>query len=120
MTMSFFYRIKKYALFTFFLFVIMLLSFGKNYTYAVKDGISLWACTILPSVFPYFFLTAVMNKLNVMGGISKALNPVTYRLYKTRGITGYAFMVSALCGYPSGSKWSPTFILTVLLLFPME
>ena len=80
------------------------LAFGKGYSYAVTNGIKLWAATLLPALFPYFFITAVLSGLSVTGRLSQKLSPVTRSLFRTNGITGYAFFISALSGYPVGAK----------------
>lgn len=93
----------EYAIFALFLILAGVLA-TKNYAYAVTDGIKLWAATLLPALFPYFFITSVLSSLSVTGKLSVKLSPVTKKLFHTGGITGYAFFLSTLSGYPVGAK----------------
>lgn len=91
------------------LFVLLLcfagaLVFGKGYSYAVTDGIKLWAATLLPALFPYFFITAMLSGLSLTSKLARKLSPATRLLFNAGGITGYAFFISALSGYPVGAK----------------
>ncbi|MBE7061189.1 MAG: hypothetical protein E7382_01470 [Clostridiales bacterium] len=82
----------------------LILCFNKALSLAVIDGFKLWFACVLPSVFPYFFITAIMTGLSFTGKISRFLSPVTKRLFNTGGITGYAFFISLISGYPVGAK----------------
>lgn len=91
------------------LFVLLLcfagaLVFGKGYSYAVTDGIKLWAATLLPALFPYFFITAMLSGLSLTSKLARKLSPATRLLFNAGGITGYAFFISAISGYPVGAK----------------
>ncbi|MBE5733437.1 MAG: hypothetical protein E7347_00125 [Clostridiales bacterium] len=82
----------------------LMLSFGKSLASAVNDGIILWATCVLPTTFPYLFITAIMNSMQITGALSNKLSPLTKKLFNTGGSTGYAFFLSILSGYPIGSK----------------
>lgn len=81
-----------------------LLAFGKNYSYAMTDGLNLWIVCVLPSLFPYFFITAIFSSLKITGKISSFLSPVTVKSFKINGSVGYAFFMSVVSGYPVGAK----------------
>lgn len=95
---------REYLVFLLLLFFAGTLAFGKGYSYAVTNGITLWAATLLPSLFPYFFITALLTSLSVTVKSANKFSPLTEKLFKTGGLTGYAFFVSALSGYPVGAK----------------
>lgn len=82
----------------------LFLAFFGGYGYAVTDGLKLWACVIIPSLYPYFFITAVLSKFSTLERAFIKFSPVTKRLFGTGGITAYAFFMSALSGYPIGAK----------------
>ena len=82
----------------------ILLAFGKGYSYAVTEGLRLWIACVLPALFPYFFITAVLSSLGVTDKIGTAAAPITKRLFNCGGITGYAFFMSLISGYPVGAK----------------
>ena len=84
-------------------FIISVFALG-DYSYAVSDGISLWVVAVLPVLFPYFFFTAVLSSLKLTGKIAKKLSPITKKLFRTGGVSGYLFLISLISGYPSGAK----------------
>ena len=90
----------------FFLLILfsLVLAFGQNFSVIVLDGINLWVACVLPSLFPYFFITAVLSKLKMTSKISNGLSPLTKRFFNVGGAVGYAFFISLLSGYPTGAK----------------
>ena len=96
-------KIKKYLPFFVLLFLSFVLSTGK-YSYAVTEGVKLWACYLLPSFFPYLFITALFSSLPATFSVSKRLSPVTEKLFGVNGSAAYAFLMSAISGYPMGAK----------------
>ncbi|MBQ9734472.1 MAG: hypothetical protein IJV95_01310 [Clostridia bacterium] len=91
-------------LFSLLILISVLLAVGGNYSSAVLSGINLWIACVLPSLFPYFFITAILSGLKVTGKVSSMLTPFTRALFNTGGATGYAFMMSVISGYPMGAK----------------
>ncbi len=89
--------------FMFVMFFTIILSTGK-FSYAVTEGISLFALTVLPASFPYFFITAILSSMELTGKISSKLSPITKKLFNTGGVTGYALFMSIISGYPLGAK----------------
>ena len=79
-------------------------AFSDRYLSVVTEGIALWAAVVLPSLFPFFFLTALLTGLNAVSGLAARMTPVTKRLFRTPGQTAYAFAMSAVSGYPVGAK----------------
>lgn len=94
---------KKYAPLFILLSSALILSTGK-YAYAVTNGIKLWACYLLPSFLPYLFITALFSSLPATFSLSDKLTPVTRKLFGVNGSVFYAFIMSAISGYPMGSK----------------
>lgn len=95
--------------FTFVVFILLIcfalvLTLEKSFSNLTIDGIKLWLAFIVPSLFPYFFITAVLSSLNITNKIATKLSPLTKRLFNVNGAVGYAFFMSILCGYPVGSK----------------
>ena len=82
----------------------VLLAFGNGYSYAVTEGIKLWIACVLPALFPYFFITAVLSSLGVTGKIGRFAAPLTRKVFNCGGISGYAFFISVISGYPVGAK----------------
>ncbi|MBQ8426301.1 MAG: hypothetical protein IJX16_00885 [Clostridia bacterium] len=94
----------EFILFCTLLFFSLLFAVDKRYSYATLNGISLWACSVLPALFPYFFITSILSALKVTGKLSAFLSPVTTALFNVSGSVGYAFFLSVISGYPVGAK----------------
>lgn len=82
----------------------LILAFGKGYNNAVLSALNLWIACVLPSLFPYFFITAILSSLKITGRLSSLFSPVGKRLFGTGGTALYAFFISVLSGYPMGAK----------------
>lgn len=80
------------------------LAFGSNRFSVVTEGIALWAASVLPALFPYFFITAVLSKLSFTRKIGNGLGKITKPLFNTGGMCGYAFLMSVISGYPIGAS----------------
>ncbi|MBE5749527.1 MAG: hypothetical protein E7346_01490 [Clostridiales bacterium] len=92
-----------------FAFFLVLLSFSVilctgNFTAAVTDGVGLWAAVVLPSLFPYFFITAILSSLNVTSKISNKLSPLFNKVFNVNGAVGFCYLMSLISGYPVGAK----------------
>lgn len=88
-----------------FLFFILCLALNpEKYTKSTYSGIVLWAVCVLPSLLPYFFLTAFLTKSGDLNSIFYKLTPITKKLFRLNGISSYAYFMSILSGYPVGSK----------------
>lgn len=72
-------------------------------------GIQVWATAILPALFPFFFFTKMLSLLGLPEKIGGALSPITQKLYRTDGISGYIYTMSMLSGYPVGAKLTSDF-----------
>ncbi|MBO7214078.1 MAG: hypothetical protein J6V66_01125 [Clostridia bacterium] len=87
------------------IFLIIALSvFPDVYSKVTLSGILLWATAVLPSLLPYFFLTALLTKINVLSEFCNALSPIAKKPFRLGGSAVYAFLTSVLSGYPVGSK----------------
>ena len=80
------------------------LSFGRGYGYAVTEGINLWVACVIPSLFPYLVITAMFSSMSFTMKVGKLFSPFTRRIFNCGGITGYAFFISLISGYPVGAK----------------
>ncbi len=87
------------------LFLIVCLSvFPEKYSKSTFNGITLFAVSVLPSLLPYFFLTAILSRLNVLNLFLTKFNGFTKKIFNINGYSIYAFIMSVLSGYPVGSK----------------
>ena len=90
--------------FVFLLFFALGLIIGKGFTSAFKKGLLLWVSVVLPSLFPYTFISASLCRMGLTGKLSIKAEPLTKRLFRTSGVTCYALFISLIAGYPMGSK----------------
>ncbi len=80
------------------------LSSPARYAQSVLDGISLWAACVLPAVFPFLFLTALLTALPPFSAFSKKFSPVMGKIFRISGAGGGAAILAALSGYPVGAR----------------
>lgn len=93
------------ASFAFLLFLfILLLTFWQGYSEAVKNGFLLWLTVIAPSMFPYLIITSILSGLPFLENACMRLTPISKKLFRTNGLTLYAFLMSIICGYPVGAS----------------
>lgn len=64
----------------------------------------LWAGCVLPALFPYLFITAVLSSLSITSKIGRLISPLTTRFFNVGGAVGYALLASLISGYPVGAK----------------
>lgn len=96
--------IKEFSLFTVFVAAAVLLAAsGKGAEFALQ-GIKLWAAVVLPSLFPYFFVSAILTRLKITERLALTFSPVYRKVFKVSGIVSYAFFLSVISGYPVGAK----------------
>ncbi len=80
------------------------IALSGKYSATVIDGIKLFFFAVLPAIFPYFFITAILSSLSVTSKFTRLLSPLTTKVFNVGGQVGYAFFMSILCGYPVGAK----------------
>ena len=68
------------------------------------SGLKLWCFTVLPSLLPFFFLTALLTGLNVFTKAFSKLDKPTRKFFNVSGVSFYAFFISIISGYPVGSR----------------
>lgn len=85
-------------------FAAALLINPQKYVLAAKEGLSLWALTVLPAVLPFFFITLTLSKLGGLNVISRMLAPITRFLYNADGAAGFLQISSFISGYPVGAR----------------
>ena len=73
---------------------------GKSFL----DGLLLFSYSVLPTLFPFLFITKMLTDLGMIEKITKAINKPFKLLFGTNGIAFYVFIMSIICGYPIGAK----------------
>ncbi len=73
------------------------------YIKTTYKGVMLWGATVVPSLLPFFFLTALLTKSGMVTKTMK-LNKISRFLYNAQGVSLYIRLMSLLSGYPVGAK----------------
>ena len=98
-------RLKRNFLALLFLgFTICLLLFSNNNLVAVKNGLTLWANSVVPSLFPFFVATELLSHTNIVNYFGILLNNIMKPLFNIRGEGSFAFVMGIISGYPVGAK----------------
>ena len=88
----------------FMLFLFFLVIYSKNNLTATKDGLTLWATCVVPSLFPFFIATELLNYTNITKIFGKLLSKVMRPIFNIPGEGAYAFIMGIISGYPVGAK----------------
>lgn len=86
------------------IFIISLLIFSKGNILAAKNGLTLWANSVVPTLFPFFVAIELLNHTNIPKIIGKLLNKLMKPLFNVPGIGAYIFVMGLISGYPTGAK----------------
>src|SRR5690554_2091645 len=76
----------------------------KQSILSASEGLNLWFNLLLPSLFPFIFITDLLVSFGFIDFISKYLEPIMKPLFNVRGIGIFPFSMSMLSGYPVGAR----------------
>lgn len=103
-------KIKRNILALFFLFfAVSLLLFSSSNLPAIKKGLSLWANSVVPSLFPFFVATELLMNTNFVNILGRFLNKIMKPLFNIRGEGSFGFIMGLISGYPVGAKIACSF-----------
>ena len=88
----------------FLLFTICLIIFSKSNIQAVKSALNVWVNNVIPSLFPFFIATELLNHTNIPRIIGNIFNKIMRPLFNVPGIGAYALFMGIISGYPVGAK----------------
>lgn len=81
-----------------------LVIFSKNNLSAAKDGLTLWATCVVPSLFPFFIATELLNYTNIINIFGKFLSKVMRPIFNIPGEGAYPLIMGIISGCPIGAK----------------
>ena len=84
--------------------LILFLIFPARYAASVKEGIALWAVSVLPATLPFLFLTAFLTRQAIFSRIARCFSPISQRLFGVSGAGACCMLISAVSGYPVGAR----------------
>ena len=91
------YSIKKNALsFLFCLFTICLVLFSNSNFSAAKNGLYLWATSVIPALFPFFVATELLSYTNIIPWLGKYLSFIMRPLFGVPGEAAFAFLMGLI------------------------
>ena len=65
----------------FLLFIILLILFSNTNLSAAKNGLNLWANSVVPALLPFFIATELLSYTNIAQNMSKILDPIMQPLF---------------------------------------
>lgn len=98
-------KIKRNIIALFFLiFGICLLLFSTSNIPAIKNGLTLWATSVVPSLFPFFVATELLMNTTIVTTIGRFFNKIMKPLFNIDGKGCFCFIMGLISGYPMGAK----------------
>ena len=91
------------------LFTCCLVIFSNTNLSAAKNGLVLWANSIVPSLFPFFVATELLSHTNFTYYLGRLLNRFMEPIFNVRGEGAFAFIMGIISGYPIGAKIAANF-----------
>lgn len=86
------------------LFMTLMLAKPDYYLASAQRSLSLFATSLLPSLFPFYFCSLLLTFCGAVKVISKIGGKPITLLYRTKHESAYALFLSLLCGYPVGAS----------------
>lgn len=104
-TMRVFVLLKKNIIsLSFVLFALFLVLFSNSNLTACKNGLALWANSVIPSLFPFLVAAQLLSYTNVVNFLSMRLNFIMRPLFNVPGCGAFPFIMGLISGYPVGAK----------------
>lgn len=98
----------KNILIVFLLLLIMIgiLSSPEDSMESAKEGLYIWINLLLPSLFPFIFISNLLISFKFVEFLGKILEPIMRPLFRVSGSGIFPFLISVISGYPVGAKLS--------------
>ncbi|MFW5779853.1 MAG: hypothetical protein ACOCWI_00165 [Bacillota bacterium] len=81
-----------------------LVIYPDRYIDSVLYGLRLFSLSVLPALFPFFFLSKILTSLNVSSSMEKFIKKPLHKFFHSPPAGGYILFVSLMSGYPVGAK----------------
>ncbi len=86
------------------LFILFLLLFSKSSLESARDGLELWLNTLVPSLFPFLAVSAVLRTTGFIRRTGRFLEKIMRPVFDVPGSASFAYIMGILSGYPVGAK----------------
>lgn len=85
-------------------FMLMMLAAPSFYLDSARRGLSLYATSVLPSLFPFYFCSLLLTYIGAAKTVSGLLGKPMQLLYRAPKVSAYVLALSMLSGYPVGAS----------------
>lgn len=85
-------------------FMGFMLAKPAYYLDSARRGLSLFASSVLPSLFPFYFCSLLLTYMGAVSAISKVGEKGVKLMYNAPKESAYVLFLSMLCGYPVGAS----------------
>ncbi len=85
-------------------FMIMMLAKPDFYLDSARKGLALYATSVLPSLFPFYFCSLLLTYIGAAKGVSSIFKRPVRLLYNAPKESAYVLILSMLSGYPVGAS----------------
>ena len=86
------------------IFIITLIIFSNSNIIAAKNGLSLWANSVVPSLFPFFIGTELLYSSELIPFFKQKCNKFMNKLFNLSGEAVFPILMGFLSGYPTGAR----------------
>lgn len=73
---------------------------------SAKEGLYIWLNLLLPSLFPFIFISNLLISFGFVNFLGKFLEPMMRPIFNVSGTGIFPFLISMMSGYPVGAKLS--------------
>lgn len=84
--------------------IIMILRNPPRYIESTMNGLLVFANSVLPALFPFFFFTRLLTAIGMAESIGSVFKLPLRKLYNAPPESGYIFFMSIMSGYPVGAR----------------
>ncbi len=84
--------------------IVMILRDPSRYIESTMNGLLVFANSVLPALFPFFFFTKLLTAIGMAESIGSVFKLPLKRLYNAPPESGYIFFMSIMSGYPVGAR----------------
>lgn len=85
-------------------FIISLLLFSNSNIEAARNGLKLWAYSVIPSLFPFFIATELLYCTNLIPFLEKRCSKFMKTIFNLSGEATFPIIMGFISGYPTGAK----------------
>ena len=95
---------RNFLTFLFIFFTLGLLIFSNTNLPAVKSGLELWVTSVIPSLFPFFVATELLQNTSIISYLGRLLDKFMKPIFNISGEGAFCFIMGLISGYPVGAK----------------